>query len=138
MFSYCTAGIPTFRVLSPLMVYSVFLYIWLLVVAYFNTRDFLFVLMGKNDDFLRHTFKALMMLAIVVSCCVPVLLWLDCPKYVEYLNSWAEFQVTYIETLNTKLSPNCHLLALLGAQYILHISMIRVKLNVYYSEVSEL
>ena len=97
MFSYCTAGIPTFRVLSPLMVYSVLLHIWLLVVAYFNTRDIFFILMGNNDDFLTHTFNALMLLAVVVSCCVPVLLWLDCPKYVQYLNSWSEFQVTYIK-----------------------------------------
>jgi len=49
-----------------------------------------------NDDFLTYTFNALMLLAVVVSCCVPVLLWLDCPKYVQYLNSWSEFQVTHI------------------------------------------
>ena len=52
--------------------------------------------MGKNGDFLTYTFNALMLIAVAVSCCVPVLLWLDCPKYVQYLNSWAEFQVTYI------------------------------------------
>ena len=97
MFSYCTAGIPTFRVLSPLMVYSVLLYIWLLLVAYFNTRDNLIILLGENDDFLTYTFNALMLHAVVVSCCITVLLWLDCPKYVQYFNSWAEFQVTYIK-----------------------------------------
>ena len=97
MFSYCTAGIPTFRVLSPLMFYSVLLYIWLLLVAYFNTRDNLIILLGENDDFLTYMFNALMLHAVVVSCCITVLLWLDCPNYVQYLNSWAEFQVTYIK-----------------------------------------
>ena len=32
-----------------------------------------------------------------------------------------------INTLNTELNPICHLLALLGAHYILHVSRIRVK-----------
>ena len=53
-------------------------------------------LFEKNDDFLTFTFNALMLDAVVVSCCVPVLFWLDCPKYVRYLNRWAEFQVRYI------------------------------------------
>ena len=77
------------------MVYSVLLHIWLLVVAYFNAGDILFILLGKNHDFLTYTFNALVLSAVVVSCCVPVLFWLDCPKYVQYLNNWAEFQVTY-------------------------------------------
>ena len=77
------------------MVYSVLLHICLLVVAYFNAGDVLFILLGKNHDFLTYTFNALMLFAVLVSCCIPVLLWLDCPKYVQYLNSWAEFQVTY-------------------------------------------
>ena len=34
-----------------------------------------------------------------------------------------------INPLNDKLNPICHLLALLGAHHILHVSRIRVKLN---------
>jgi hypothetical protein len=34
--------------------------------------------------------------------------------------------VTYTNPLNTKLSPICHLLALLGSHHILHVSKIRV------------
>jgi hypothetical protein len=98
VFSYCTAGVPTFRVLSPLMGYSVWLYIWLLVLAYFNAGDILFKLLEKNDDFLTNTFNALLLNAVVVSCCLPVLLWLDCPKYVQYLNTWSELQVTCTDT----------------------------------------
>ena len=64
----------------------------------------MFILLGENDDFLTYTFNALMLLAVAVSCCVPVLLWLDCPKYVQYLNSWAEFQVTYIN-INLMIRP---------------------------------
>jgi hypothetical protein len=78
------------------MVYSVFLYIWLLVAACFNAGDILFIFLGKNDDFLIYIFNAVVLDAVVGSCCLPVLFWLDCPKYVQYLNSWTEFQVTYI------------------------------------------
>jgi hypothetical protein len=33
----------------------------------------------------------------------------------------------YLNTLNAELNPICHLLALLGAHHILHVSRIRVK-----------
>jgi len=35
--------------------------------------------------------------------------------------------ILYFNPLNTKLNPICHLLALLGAHHILHVSRIRVK-----------
>jgi len=35
--------------------------------------------------------------------------------------------LTVLNPLNTELNPICHLLALLGAHHILHISRIRVK-----------
>jgi hypothetical protein len=35
-------------------------------------------------------------------------------------------EVTLLNTLNAKLNPICHFLALLGAHHILHISRIRV------------
>jgi hypothetical protein len=36
----------------------------------------------------------------------------------------------HVNPLNTKLNPICHLLALLGAHHILHVSRIRVKVGV--------
>jgi len=41
---------------------------------------------------------------------------------------------TVVNPLNAKLNPICHLLALLGAHHILHISRIRVKVLCYKSE----
>ena len=40
---------------------------------------------------------------------------------------WTEYQFFSFNPLNTKLNPICHLLALLAAHFILHISRIRVK-----------
>jgi hypothetical protein len=39
---------------------------------------------------------------------------------------------TVLNPLNAKLNPICHLLALLGAHHILHVSRIRVKGSNYY------
>jgi len=38
-------------------------------------------------------------------------------------------QEVYFNPLNTKLNPICHLLALLGAHHILHVSRIRVNVS---------
>jgi hypothetical protein len=52
-----------------------------------------------------------------------VKLWLHSDMY-----SWAPFlDPEDINSLNTELNPTCHLLALLGAHHILHVSRIRVK-----------
>jgi hypothetical protein len=40
---------------------------------------------------------------------------------------WESLMKVYINPLNAKLNPICHLLALLGARHILHVSRIRVK-----------
>jgi hypothetical protein len=37
-------------------------------------------------------------------------------------------QIFHINPLNAKLNPICHLLALIGAHHILHVSRIRVKI----------
>jgi len=40
------------------------------------------------------------------------------------------FEKLSLNSLNAKLNPICHLLALLGAHHIVHISRIRVKLKI--------
>jgi hypothetical protein len=42
-----------------------------------------------------------------------------------------------INPLNTKLNPFCHLLALLGAHHILHVSRVRVKETKGYQKLKE-
>jgi len=43
----------------------------------------------------------------------------------------------YINPLNAKLNPICHLLALLGAHHIFHVSRIRVKVEMNISAITE-
>jgi len=59
-------------------------------------------------------------------CKLPPLLF---NMYIEQaINEFKEY-CTGINPLNAELNPICHLLALLGAHHILHVSRIRVKVN---------
>jgi len=46
---------------------------------------------------------------------------------VQYIVVDTWFLLVIFKPLNDKLNPNCHLLALLGAHHILHVSRVRVK-----------
>jgi hypothetical protein len=45
-------------------------------------------------------------------------------------NSKKIYYCIYFKPLNAELNPTCHLLALLGAHHILHVSRIRVNIKV--------
>jgi hypothetical protein len=51
--------------------------------------------------------------------------------YFTYESFWAGVQ-KLLNPLNAELNPTCHLLALLGAHHILHVSRIRVKKTVSF------
>ena len=64
----------------------------------------------------------------LISCFIPeqfqeISLW-DFLHNSENMSSWNE-----LNSLNAKLNPICHMLALLGAHHILHVSRIRVIIN---------
>jgi hypothetical protein len=48
------------------------------------------------------------------------------PKKEEVTGEWGNLYSEKLNPLNAKLNPICHLLALLGAHHILHVSRIRV------------
>ena len=50
-----------------------------------------------------------------------------CESFYSVVASEGDFNVSVFNPLNTKLNPICHLLALLGAHHILHVSGLRVK-----------
>jgi hypothetical protein len=52
--------------------------------------------------------------------------------YCEGLYNFKITHISYINPLNAKLNPICHLLALLGAHHILHVSRIRVNIIVNF------
>jgi hypothetical protein len=77
------------------MAYSVFLYAWILTLSSFNSWTILLTLLEKGEDFLMYIFNGLLLNAMLLSGSIPALIWLDCPKFVQYMNRWAEFQVRH-------------------------------------------
>jgi len=50
----------------------------------------------------------------------------QCHHYNTVTFEWRYSYLLHLKPLNAELNPICHLLALLGAHYILHVSRIRV------------
>jgi len=50
---------------------------------------------------------------------------------------YKQHAVHYINALKAKLNPICHLLALLGAHHILHVSRIRIKLVILLKSIGQ-
>jgi hypothetical protein len=87
------AGVPTFKVLSPIMVYSVCVYALVNTTAYFAVT-YKIIPFFKNDDELENlVYVAMLILFVLNSVCVPVFMWLDAPKVVQYFEDWKKFQV---------------------------------------------
>ena len=53
-----------------------------------------------------------------------------------YKNAFAHFDVASFNPLNAELNPICHLLALLGAHHIFHVSGLRVNFTVFGNKIA--
>ena len=63
----------------------------------------------------------------------------SCPSFRPHGTTrlhWADFRE--INPLNSELNPTCHLLALLGAHHILHVSGVRVNIGVFIENLSKI
>ena len=52
---------------------------------------------------------------------------ISCPDLCCWHKHWSNTTTFFLNPLNAELNPICHLLALVGAHHILHISRVRVK-----------
>ena len=58
-----------------------------------SARDSVLHLFKKDENFSDSIFDAFLTLMLVVFMGVPVLAWIDTPKFVQYLHKWEKFQV---------------------------------------------
>ena len=47
----------------------------------------------KDDNIIDSVFNFILIFMLVNCICVPVLAWIDTPKFVQYLHKWEKFQV---------------------------------------------
>jgi len=62
-------------------------------MSFFSARDSVLHLF-KKDNTISVSVCNILVIVLLVNCtAVPVLAWLDTPKFVQYLHKWEQFQV---------------------------------------------
>ena len=85
--------VPRYRAFSPVFIYSVCLYVVVNIMTFFSARDSVLHLFKKDDNLSDSIFN-IMVIVLLVNCIgVPVLAWIDTPKFLQYLHKWEQFQV---------------------------------------------
>jgi hypothetical protein len=85
--------VPRYRAFSPVFICSVCLYVVVNIMAFFSASYGVLHLF-KKDDNIGGTISNILVIVVMVNCtCVPVLAWIDTPKFVQYLHKWEKFQV---------------------------------------------
>ena len=90
-----TARAPRFRLLSPVVAYSVCLYVLVLVSMYCNVTDRMATFLDRRD-FKGKIYILLRILVSALSMFLPVFMALDTKKLVHYTSEWVQFQVCCI------------------------------------------
>ena len=85
--------VPRYRAFSPVFIYSLCLYVVVNIMSFLSARDSVLNLFKKDDNFSDSIHNSVLIVMLVSCSGVPVLLWIDCPKFVLYLHKWGQFQV---------------------------------------------
>jgi hypothetical protein len=101
--------------------------IWRVAVRPSYIQDARFLKVNKDNGFRVHNMTTLLAQKMFTDCTSPL-----SRQHTVHQHFSVFYPVTYshysiINPLNAELNPICHLLALLGAHHILHVSRVRVK-----------
>jgi len=86
--------VPRYRALSPAFIYSVCLYVVVNILSFFSARESVLNLFQKDDNVTESICNTLLIFVLVNCTGVPLLAWIDTPKFVQYLHKWEKFQVS--------------------------------------------
>jgi hypothetical protein len=75
------------------MAYSICLYILLNTTTYISVRYRLLAYYYEENNFENFVYVVLQILIVLNFVFVPVLMWYDIPKTIQYFDNWAKFQV---------------------------------------------
>jgi len=63
------------------------------IMSFLSAKDSIMNLFKKDDSMSDSVFNILLIVMLVNNTAVPVLAWIDTPKFVQYLHKWEQFQV---------------------------------------------
>ena len=64
-------------------------------MTFFSARDSVMNLLKKDDNFSDSIYNSALIVMLVSCSAIPVLAWIDTPKFVQYLHKWEQFQVSH-------------------------------------------
>jgi hypothetical protein len=85
------------------MAYSVCLYALVNTITYFGVKNKLIPFFKKDDELENLVYIVMLILVLLNFVCVPVFMWLDAPRAVQYLVQWKKFQVCTIATISLQM-----------------------------------
>jgi len=75
------------------MAYSICLHILLNATTYVSVRYRLLAYYSEENSFENFVYVFLQILTVLNFVFVPVLMWFDLPKAIQYFDNWTKFQV---------------------------------------------
>jgi len=63
------------------------------VTSFLSAKESILNLFKKDDSMRESIFNILIIITLVNCTGIPVLAWIDTPKFVQYLHKWEQFQV---------------------------------------------
>jgi hypothetical protein len=90
---YLSADIPRWRLVSPVVAYSVCYYVVTTIATFLIFCRVAVDLYFRQNDFLSATILTSLVLATLMCLYTPLLCWMDIKRTVLYLEDWIQFQV---------------------------------------------
>ncbi|XP_021915038.1 gustatory and odorant receptor 21a-like isoform X2 [Zootermopsis nevadensis] len=85
-------GVPSFRILSPIMAYSVCIYIFKMFTAYNMICTVVLPSFLRNDDFVNIIINWVSLIGLFILAFSSILMWLDSSKFILHMKKWSYFQ----------------------------------------------
>ena len=86
--------VPRYRAFSPVFIYSVCLYVVVNIMSFLSGGYSILYLFKRDDNISVTVFNIFVIVNLVNYIGIPVLTWIDTPKFVQYLHKWETFQVS--------------------------------------------
>jgi len=67
-------------------------------MSFLSVKDSVLNLLEKADNISYSIYNAVLIVILFNCIGVPVLAWIDTPKFVQYLHKWEQFQVSSSES----------------------------------------
>jgi hypothetical protein len=109
--------IPRYRAFSPIFIYSVCLYVVVNITSFLSAKDNVLKMFKADRNIGDSIYNTILTVLLVNFTGVPLLTWIDTPKFVQYLHKWKKFQVSNNSSSYNSVSPESNYIWLVLFQH---------------------